>query len=174
MNNRKKVNYFVYCKDIYYHYHLLPPVELFLNSMLENEIKAIKDEIEKSKIELIEAEKLRRQKLEYDVIAKQIVKLASRKRTQRYNLLSKFIVFTTYSQMDATKMEIEKLNEELLSLDQKIEHRKSQFYSLVCHMHEIKASIVNEQENTLFVTADDGDIEVDQVDEEGEINEDDR
>jgi len=76
--------------------------------------------------------------------------------------------------MDATRLEIEKLNEELVSLDQKIDYRKNQFYSLVCHMHDIKSSIVNEQENTLFVTTDDGEIDVDQVDEEGEINEEDR
>jgi hypothetical protein len=55
--------------------------------LVENEIKTIKEEIKKSKLELIETEKLRQQKLEYDVIAKQIVKLASRKRTQRLILI---------------------------------------------------------------------------------------
>ena len=75
--------------------------------------------------------------------------------------------------MESIKSETEKLNEELLLLEGKIDFRKKQFYSLISHMHEIQASLIDEQADTLYVAADDGD-DGDQVDEEGEINEEER
>jgi hypothetical protein len=75
--------------------------------------------------------------------------------------------------MEAIKDEIEKLNEELVSVEKKIDVRKKQFYSLISHIHEIQSLVMDEQTDTLYVAADDGD-DGDQVDEEGEINEEER
>lgn len=50
---------------------------------IEREIDLAKQEIEKQKLELLKAEELKRRNQEYDLIAKQIVKLSSRKKTQK-------------------------------------------------------------------------------------------
>ena len=54
-----------------------------LQFSLEREIDLAKQEIEKQKLELLKAEELKKRNQEYDLIAKQIVKLSSRKKTQK-------------------------------------------------------------------------------------------
>lgn len=96
-----------------------------LSKILENGIEIAKGNIEKSKADLAQAKTVRKNRIEYDVLAKVISEQPDRKETlERLGTLK-----TELSNLDATKQQLESR----LSL------RKKQFHVLVTSIHQLQA-----------------------------------
>ncbi|GBP28450.1 THO complex subunit 7 homolog [Eumeta japonica] len=110
-----------------------------LSKILETGIEAAKNNIEKSKLDLAEAKTVRKNRIEYDVLAKVISEQPDRKETMdRLNALK-----TELTVLEATKQELESR----LSL------RKKQFHVLVTSIHQLQALL--EESDNVSVIADD-------------------
>ncbi|XP_046977811.1 THO complex subunit 7 homolog [Nymphalis io] len=96
-----------------------------LSKILENGIEIAKDNIEKSKADLAQAKTVRKNRIEYDVLAKVISEQPDRKETlERLGTLK-----TELSSLETTKQQLESR----LSL------RKKQFHVLVTSIHQLQA-----------------------------------
>lgn len=96
-----------------------------LSKILENGIEIAKGNIEKSKADLAQAKTVRKNRIEYDVLAKVISEQPDRKETlERLGNLK-----TELSNLEATKQQLESR----LSL------RKKQFHVLVTSIHQLQA-----------------------------------
>lgn len=96
-----------------------------LSKILETGIEAAKQNIEKSKADLIQAKTVRKNRIEYDVLAKVISEQPDRKETlERLSTLKNEL-----ASLDATKQQLEGR----LSL------RKKQFHVLVSSIHQLQA-----------------------------------
>ncbi|XP_023947784.1 THO complex subunit 7 homolog [Bicyclus anynana] len=96
-----------------------------LSKILENGIESAKGNIEKSKADFAQAKTVRKNRIEYDVLAKVISEQPDRKETlERLSLLK-----TELNSLEATKQQLESR----LSL------RKKQFHVLVTSIHQLQA-----------------------------------
>lgn len=96
-----------------------------LSKILENGIEIAKQNIEKSKADFAQAKTVRKNRIEYNVLAKVISEQPDRKETlERLGLLK-----TELSSLEATKQQLESR----LSL------RKKQFHVLVTSIHQLQA-----------------------------------
>lgn len=96
-----------------------------LSKILETGIEVAKNNIEKSKADLAQAKTVRKNRVEYDVLAKVISEQPDRKETlERLSTLK-----TELSSLEATKQQLESR----LSL------RKKQFHVLVASIHQLQA-----------------------------------
>ncbi|KAJ3372343.1 hypothetical protein HDU91_003953 [Kappamyces sp. JEL0680] len=122
----------------------------------ENEIENAKLEIQQLKLELAIARQKRQERLEYDEIASDILKIASRQKSQ------------------SCERDMDIMQEQLQSLDHTIRFRKNQLHSLISHIHEIQNSIAGDgglqDAADKALAGDDHDDEM-EVAEEGEVDE---
>lgn len=96
-----------------------------LSKILENGIEIAKQNIEKSKADFAQAKTVRKNRIEYNVLAKVISEQPDRKETlERLSLLK-----TELSSLEMTKQQLESR----LSL------RKKQFHVLVTSIHQLQA-----------------------------------
>lgn len=96
-----------------------------LSKILENGIEIAKQNIEKSKADFAQAKTVRKNRIEYNVLAKVISEQPDRKETlERLSLLK-----TELSSLETTKQQLESR----LSL------RKKQFHVLVTSIHQLQA-----------------------------------
>ncbi|KAK0090223.1 hypothetical protein PV325_002293 [Microctonus aethiopoides] len=98
-----------------------------LSKQIEVEIEEAKKDIEKTKAELQEAKQIRKNRMEYDVLAKIINEQPDRKETN--------IKLTTLEQ------ELGFLKEKSEQLEQKLEMRRKQFHVLISSIHSLQATL---------------------------------
>ncbi|KAK0168379.1 hypothetical protein PV327_002187 [Microctonus hyperodae] len=98
-----------------------------LSKQIEVEIEEAKKDIEKTKAELQEAKQIRKNRMEYDVLAKVINEQPDRKETN--------IKLTTLEQ------ELGFLKEKSEQLEQKLEMRRKQFHVLISSIHSLQATL---------------------------------
>ncbi|XP_041980293.1 THO complex subunit 7 homolog [Aricia agestis] len=96
-----------------------------LSKILEHGIEVAKKQIDKSKADLAEAKTVRKNRIEYDVLAKIISEQPDRKKTlERLGTLE-----TELSNLEATKQQLES----------RLSQRKKQFHVLVTSIHQLQA-----------------------------------
>lgn len=96
-----------------------------LSKILETGIEAVKGNIEKSKEDFLQAKKVRKNRIEYDVLAKVISEQPDRKQTlERLSTLK-----TELASLESTKQELES----------RLALRKKQFHVLVASIHQLQA-----------------------------------
>ncbi|VVD02263.1 unnamed protein product [Leptidea sinapis] len=121
-----------------------------LSTILENGIEIAKNNIEKSKIDLAQAKTVRKNRIEYDVMAKVINEQPDRKETlERLSTLK-----SDLSSLEATKQQLESI----LAL------RKKQFHVLVTSIHQLQA-LLDEPDDMESISADDIDVDMKETSE---------
>ncbi|KAM3958448.1 THO complex subunit 7 [Aphomia sociella] len=119
-----------------------------LSKILETGIEVAKKNIEKSKADLAQAKTVRKNRIEYDVLAKVISEQPDRKETlERLSTLK-----TELSSLEATKQQVES----------RLALRKKQFHVLVTSIHQLQA---------LLDEPDDGDSVSDDIEMKEEVHE---
>lgn len=96
-----------------------------LSKILESGIEVAKENIQKSKIDLAQAKTVRKNRIEYDVLAKVISEQPDRKETsERLSTLK-----TELANLETTKQQLES----------RLALRKKQFHVLVTSIHQLQA-----------------------------------
>ncbi|CAH1784822.1 unnamed protein product [Owenia fusiformis] len=103
-----------------------------LNKEIEENIKEAFDKIAECKSELHQAKRIRKNRQEYDALAKTIQKHPDRQKTLK--------------ELEALDKELAELKETKESLEQKLDIRRKQFHVLIAAIHEMQR-IVEEDEN---------------------------
>jgi len=103
-----------------------------LLTTIQTKINQAEADIQEAKKELEQARLVRRNRMEYDAMAKQINKYPSRERTGK--------------NISEVKSELERLRAEEESLDMKLQMRKNQFHVLVNSIHQLQALLDQEEE----------------------------
>ncbi|EDW68466.1 THO complex protein 7 [Drosophila virilis] len=98
----------------------------------QESIELAKEEIEASKKELIIAKELRKNKMEYDLLASLIEEQPDRKATEK--------------QIETIKKEIDKLTQKKLKMEFKFQKRRNDFTLLMYTIHELEQQL--EEENS--------------------------
>lgn len=98
-----------------------------LSNSIETSIELARKEIEISKEELILAKKIRKNRVEYDVLAKVILTQPDRKKTTQ--------------QLDVLKRELTELQEEKVRLERKLKFRRNDFFVLMHSIKELQAKL---------------------------------
>lgn len=106
-----------------------------LYDQIKNEIKKADEDITQTKEELVKARKIRRNRMEYDAMAKVINKNPDRA--------------TQGKKIEVIKDEIEKLKATEAALEDKLESRKKQFHVLVQSIHNLQALLDEDNEINL-------------------------
>ncbi|KAJ2951158.1 hypothetical protein O0L34_g5550 [Tuta absoluta] len=110
-----------------------------LSQILETGIEVAKGNIEKSKADLAQAKTVRKNRIEYDVLAKVISEQPDRKETlDRLGTLK-----TELSNLESTKQQLES----------RLGQRKKQFHVLVTSIHQLQA-LLDEPDDTESVSDD--------------------
>lgn len=110
-----------------------------LSKILETGIESAKAKIDKSKIDLTQAKTVRKNRIEYDVLAKIISEQPDRKETmERLNTL---------------KTELESLESTKHQLESRLSLRKKQFHVLVASIHQLQA-LLDEPDNEELISND--------------------
>merc|ERR1712087_389021 len=108
-----------------------------LYDQIKDEIRKAEEDIRKTKEELVQARKVRRNRMEYDAMAKVINKNPDR--------------FTQGSKIEDIKLEIEHLKLTEATLEDKLESRRKQFHVLVQSIHNLQ-SLLDADNDTAFHT----------------------
>ncbi len=103
---------------------------------IKDEIAKAERDIKETKEELVRARRIRRNRLEYDAMAKVINQNEDRA--------------TTSQKIDDVKAELERLKATEASLEEKLEERKKQFHVLVQSIHNLQALL--DEDNMRFDT----------------------
>ena len=103
--------------------------------LFKNEIRKAEEEIRETKEELVKARKIRRNRMEYDAMAKVINKNPDRD--------------TQGIKIEEIKSEIEQLKVTEAALEDKLESRKKQFHVLVQSIHNLQALLDEDNEINL-------------------------
>ncbi|KNC33833.1 THO complex protein 7, partial [Lucilia cuprina] len=101
-----------------------------LSKTIEKNIEVAKLELEESKKELIIAKQIRKNKMEYDQLAKVIKQQPDRKETQKH--------------IECLQKELAELNEKKLKLERKFEKRQKDFSVLMYAVRELEAQLVED------------------------------
>ncbi|XP_013097542.1 THO complex protein 7 [Stomoxys calcitrans] len=101
-----------------------------LSQTIEKNIEAAKLEIEESKKELVIAKQIRKNKMEYDQLAKVIKQQPDRKETQKH--------------IESLQKELAELNDKKLKLERKFEKRQKDFSVLMYAVRELEAQLVED------------------------------
>ncbi|CAF4850914.1 THO complex subunit 7 homolog [Pieris napi] len=104
-----------------------------LSKILEDGIEIAKKNIEKSKADLAQAKTVRKNRIEYDVLAKVISEQPDRKET--------------LDQLSTLKNELSSLEATKQQLESRLGLRKKQFHVLVTSIHQLQA-LLDEPEDT--------------------------
>jgi len=113
-----------------------------LYDQIKDEIRKAEEDIRKTKEELVQARKVRRNRMEYDAMAKVINKNPDR--------------FTQGSKIEDIKLEIEHLKLTEATLEDKLESRRKQFHVLVQSIHNLQ-SLLDADNEISFGAANDQD-----------------
>ncbi|XP_061388431.1 THO complex protein 7, partial [Musca vetustissima] len=101
-----------------------------LSQTIEKNIEAAKQEIEESKKELVIAKQIRKNKMEYDQLAKVIKQQPDRKETQKH--------------IESLQKELAELNEKKMKLERKFEKRQKDFSVLMYAVRELEAQLAED------------------------------
>lgn len=101
-----------------------------LSQTIEKNIEAAKQEIEESKKELVTAKQIRKNKMEYDQLAKVIKQQPDRKETQKH--------------IESLQKELSELNDKKLKLERKFEKRQKDFSVLMYAVRELEAQLAED------------------------------
>uniref|UniRef100_A0A1A9WPC0 Protein FMC1 homolog n=1 Tax=Glossina brevipalpis TaxID=37001 RepID=A0A1A9WPC0_9MUSC len=101
-----------------------------LSQTIEKNIYSAKQEIEESKKELITAKQIRKNKMEYDQLAKVIKQQPDRKETQK--------------QIEILQKELTELTEKKLKLERKFEKRQKDFTVLMYAIRELETQLADD------------------------------
>lgn len=93
----------------------------------QDSIEMAKKEIEESKKELIVAKEIRKNKMEYDLLASLINEQPDRKKTEK--------------QIETIKKEIDKLTQKKIKMETKFEKRRNDFTLLMYTIHELEKQL---------------------------------
>ena len=104
-----------------------------LHKRVEAGITEAKDEIELTKAELVEAKRIRKNRMEYDALAKVIMTHPDRE--------------TSEARIEQLKLEQKSLEEKEIKLDKKLDIRKKQFHVLVSSIHQMQDLLANDEDN---------------------------
>ena len=104
-------------------------------SLCQNQIKMAEEEIRQTKEELVKARIIRRNRMEYDAMAKVINKNPDRA--------------TQEKKIEDVQTDIEKLKAKEAALEDKLESRKKQFHVLIQSIHNLQALLNEDNEITL-------------------------
>ncbi|CAG9562623.1 unnamed protein product [Danaus chrysippus] len=110
-----------------------------LSKILENGIEVAKGNIEKSKADLTQAKTVRKNRIEYDVLAKVISEQPDRKET--------------LERLSTLKMELSSLEGTRQQLESRLSLRKKQFHVLVTSIHQLQALL--DENDDIEITSDD-------------------
>merc|ERR1719499_1858846 len=122
-----------------------------LHQRVETGITNAREEIEATKADLVEAKRVRKNRMEYDALAR---------------------VITTHPDRESSEKRIEslRLEEREVKLDEKLDIRKKQFHVLVSAIHQMQDLLANDEDNcktediskdsNLSQGSDDSDIEI--------------
>ncbi|OWR42058.1 THO complex subunit 7 homolog [Danaus plexippus] len=110
-----------------------------LSKILENGIEVAKGNIEKSKSDLTQAKTVRKNRIEYDVLAKVISEQPDRKET--------------LERLSTLKMELSNLEGTRQQLESRLSLRKKQFHVLVTSIHQLQALL--DENDDIEMTSDD-------------------
>ncbi|KAL0830726.1 hypothetical protein ABMA28_002858 [Loxostege sticticalis] len=110
-----------------------------LSQILETGIEVAKGNIEKSKADLAQAKTVRKNRIEYDVLAKVISEQPDRKET--------------LDQLSTLKTELGSLESTKQQLESRLALRKKQFHVLVTSIHQLQA-LLDEPDDTESVSDD--------------------
>ncbi|KAL7286578.1 THO complex subunit 7 homolog [Trichogramma pretiosum] len=108
---------------------------------IELEIKEAKLNIEKTKAELQEAKRVRKNRIEYDVLAKVIMEQPDRKETDL--------------KLANLQKELSVLKEKSYHLEQKLEMRRKQFHVLISSIHSLQGMLDESDEEIMDVSLED-------------------
>ena len=103
--------------------------------LCQNQIKMAEEEIRQTKEELVKARIIRRNRMEYDAMAKVINKNPDRA--------------TQEKKIEDVQTDIEKLKAKEAALEDKLESRKKQFHVLIQSIHNLQALLNEDNEITL-------------------------
>ena len=103
-----------------------------LYSEIEQGISRAHEDIAEAKRELVQARKVRRNRMEYDALAKVICQNPDREATGR--------------KLEEVREELEQLKGVEEALDEKLEMRKKSFHVLVHSIHQLQAMLAKEEE----------------------------
>ena len=87
-----------------------------------------REEIEETKAELVEAKRIRKNRMEYDALAKVIMNHSDRE--------------TSEARLEQVKAEQKQLEEKQVKLEDKLDIRKKQFHVLVSTIHQLQVTIM--------------------------------
>ena len=104
-----------------------------LHQKVEAGICEAREEIEGTKAELVEAKRIRKNRMEYDALAKVIMTHPDRD--------------TSEARIEQLKAEQLQLEEKEVKLDQKLDIRKKQFHVLVSSIHQMQDLLANDEDN---------------------------
>ncbi|CAH0752425.1 unnamed protein product [Diatraea saccharalis] len=110
-----------------------------LSKILETGIEVAKGNIEKSKADLAQAKTVRKNRIEYDVLAKVISEQPDRKET--------------LEQLSTLKSELGNLESTKHQLESRLALRKKQFHVLVTSIHQLQA-LLDEPDDTESISDD--------------------
>ena len=105
----------------------------FLHQKVEAGITEAREEIEATKADLAEAKRVRKNRMEYDALAKVITTHPDRE--------------TSQARIEALRQEQKQLEEKEVKLDQKLDIRKKQFHVLVSAIHQMQDLLDNDEDN---------------------------
>lgn len=104
-----------------------------LHQKVEAGITEAREEIEGTKADLAEAKRVRKNRMEYDALAKVITTHPDRE--------------TSEARIEALRQEQKQLEEKEVKLDQKLDIRKKQFHVLVSAIHQMQDLLDNDEDN---------------------------
>ena len=103
-----------------------------LHEKVEAGITEARQEIEETKAELVEAKRVRKNRMEYDALAKVILTHPDRDSSSQ--------------RIEQLKLEQKQLEERELKLEQKLDIRKKQFHVLVSSIHQMQDLLANDED----------------------------
>lgn len=109
-----------------------------LSKDIEVQIEEAKKDIEKTKIELQEAKRVRKNRIEYDVLAKVINEQPDRQETNQ--------------RLTTLRQELGALKEKSEQLEQKLEMRRKQFHVLISSIHSLQGMLDESDEEIMDVS----------------------
>lgn len=112
-----------------------------LSQEIEKKILTAKEDIEKTKVELQEAKTVRKNRIEYDVLAKIINEQPDRKETDE--------------KLSQLKKELGNLEEVREQLERKLDMRRKQFHVLVASIHQLQSMLDDDGDEIADVALDD-------------------
>lgn len=126
-----------------------------ISSAIDNGIEQAKHQIEHSKESLTIAKKVRKNKMEYDVLAKVIKQQPDRKEMA--------------AKLDALQKELEDLKDSRRKVDRKLESRRNEFTVLMRSIQELQKKMDGDDgdDSDSNGAINDNDVEVMSVDDEG-------